>query len=79
MKAVFLLFYVWHHFGSDWDSKSQMGGPALTVSPMPSLAVCEAVGRLAKEFADGEGMGRRHGGPESYSRPAVYRCVEVPK
>lgn len=83
MKIVFLILYLWHAAGVD-DYSGGSGGPALTITQMPSIAACEDVGRLAKETADAAAPEYPNAG-RGYSRfrftvkPAVYRCVEVPK
>lgn len=85
-KAVFLVLYLWH---GAREGNSGLGGPQLLVQPMPSVAACEAVGRAAKEMADGQrpyptasftlDNGWQPLYRTSYSLPAVYRCVEVPR
>ena len=73
MKFVYLIMYLWHHDGvGNWS----MGGPAFTVSPMPSLTVCEKVGAQAKVFADTIKPRMEHSGWFE-TAPAEYRCVEV--
>lgn len=70
MKHVFLIMYLWHRDGvGNW----QVGGPAATVTPMPSIAVCEVVGSQAKTFFDA----RLNKTPLSGGTPTVFRCVEV--
>ena len=74
-KSVFLIMYLWHTAGG---GQSSVGGPAMTVTPMPSLVVCEKVGIVVKTFADEQmkstsGMLWVHAPP----KPAEFRCIEV--
>lgn len=83
MKTIWLFIYIWHAHGNTWDSRTQMGGPSMTITPMPSIATCEEVGKQAKDFADLHSKMQRKstgmGDPYSISSPAEYRCVEVAK
>lgn len=72
-KSVFLIVYLWHTAGG---GQSSVGGPTMTVTPMPSLVVCERVGAVAKAFAEQQAP------PTNYwahhlSKPAEFRCIEV--
>lgn len=79
MKTVYLILYLWHTQGSGgWHDCAQMGGPSMSIAPMPSLSVCEEVGRHAKELADQQGTRRSASlATGTLSEPAVYRCIEV--
>jgi len=70
MKVVYLILYLFHD-----------RGPAISIAPMPSIAVCESVGAEAKRFADERPNGPRALPDWAYrgDRLAVYRCIEVPK
>jgi hypothetical protein len=72
-KSVFLIMYLWHTAGG---GNSAVGGPAMTVVPMPSLVVCEKVGAVAKTFAD-QRVTKGDWNTYHASLPAEYRCIEV--
>jgi hypothetical protein len=74
MKSVFLIMYLWHTAGG---GQSSIGGPAMTVVPMPSLVVCEKVGAVAKAFADQRGIPKNFWSGNAATLPAEYRCIEV--
>lgn len=44
MKSVFLVMYLWHTWA--YGTYAGLGDPALTITPMPSKAICESVGAL---------------------------------
>jgi hypothetical protein len=79
---IFLILYLWH---GDSSGNSSIGGPSISVSAMPSVAVCEQVGAATKRLADEQikaaarpsqcdGFLRDTSGFCS-SRPAVFRCI----
>ncbi len=74
-KAVFLIMYLWHDENA---GRSSVGGPSLSVVPMPSIAICEKVGAVAKVFADQhQPTSFRLWSNSNLSKPAEYRCIEV--
>lgn len=89
MKIVYLILYLWHASGRAGDYAGGIGGLGMTITQMPSLAACEAVGAAAKQIADAqrpEPVAGNRVGEGSYARwvrfespPAVYRCIEVNK
>lgn len=82
----FLILYLWHGAGVN---NSSAGGPSLTVTSAPSLAVCEQLGAAAKKLADELSGAARVPGSRSCggvfgnsdgwcgTRPAEYRCVAL--
>lgn len=81
MKTVYLVLYLWH---AAREGNAGLGGPQLTIQPMPSVQVCEAVGAAAKALADAQrpypAADFRSPPPDgtyraNYSPPAAYRCV----
>lgn len=73
MKSVFLIMYLWHTAGG---GQSSVGGPAMTITPMPSLVVCEKVGVVVKAFADQQAPPAIYWANHS-AKPAEFRCIEV--
>lgn len=79
---IFLILYLWHGDGS---GNYSIGGPSISVSAMPSIAVCEQVGAAAKRLADEQvGVAARPSRCDGFlndtsgfcsSRPAVFRCI----
>lgn len=89
MKVAYLILYLWHSAGSEHSYGGGMGGPAVQIVMVRSIAACEVLGRSAKELADSarpepspalywtDENGRHT--PAFYSPPASFRCVEVSK
>lgn len=76
MNTIWLVFYAFHGiYGHGATSSPVGGGPALTITQMPSIAVCEAVGTATAGMLAGmPSIGR-----DSPPRQAVYRCVVAPR
>ena len=78
---IFLILYLWHGQGGGTASS---GGPSMTITAMPSIAVCERVGAAAKKLADAKvswncGSGIfQDGYGRCSSQPAEFRCITVP-
>lgn len=79
MKYVYLVLWLWHN---NYNGNASTGGPAVTVAPMPSLAVCEKVGAEVKARFDSQAPPNI---PRWYvdisktwhREPARFYCVEV--
>ena len=81
MKTVFLILYLYHGVYANGAGKAT-GGPALTITQMPSLSACEVAGSAAKGLVDAARVDPAE--KESFyallrGQFAVYRCIEVAK
>lgn len=68
MKTVFLVMYLWHTWAP--GANAGHGGPALTVTPMPSKEICEKVGEMLSTRLKQNDL------PPTSSK-TYYWCIEV--
>ncbi len=74
-KSVFLILYLWHSVTAMHYSR---GGPAISITPMPNLNVCEIVGKSAKEVFDRCSVHSSYTDNNDFWA-TQYKCVEVSK
>ena len=76
-QLVYLVLYLWHADVSPAYGGGT-GGPVLTIQQVPTIAVCEQLGRAAKELADSLRPAPVVTTINSLnSPPATYRCVAI--
>jgi hypothetical protein len=70
---IWLILYLWH---AGHAQNGGAGGPAFTITQMPSFAACEVVGKAAKQMVDQQGA--LVWGGYGHVQPVTYRCVMTP-
>lgn len=51
MKSAYLILYFWHSIYGGYN-QGGTGGPVVQIISMPSMSICETIGKAAKEMID---------------------------